>query len=810
MAQYQFSEIAFPTAVRRLFTYSIPEALSEKTVTGKRVWVPFRSHFAIGVVVRLHNDAPDFTTKSIREVLDSEPLLTQDILEITQWMHRFYYCSWGEVIQAALPAGLNFVSRKKVRVSPSLLPTSDPDDLNLLEMLRSESYTLSEVEKRWKNTRTLTQFRNLRKQGVIEIWEEPDLKISPKTQVAWKITHREKAAQYLAEIGKPNKWQQALQALLNHPDPISAKESKQWDLITPYTISKLKSEGWLTSVEQEVSNQQLLHTTVDQDALNPLNEEQSAAFNTIDTNLSEGTFSSFLLHGITGSGKTEVYIHALNKARSLGKGGIVLVPEIALTPQTVARFRRVFGDDIAVLHSRMSARERLWEWKQLREGRKHIVIGPRSAVFAPVQHIGLIIIDEEHDASYKQDDPAPRYHARETAIMRAYQNHAVVILGSATPSLQALEMSRQEKARKLLLRQRHASAELPRVHLLDMKQYRSAMKGAVLAVPLFQAMEQALARKEQVILLYNRRGFSSYIVCTQCGHIPQSPECAVSLTYHKEKNILLDHYTGYSRKADIRCENCGSTDLEVKGSGTQQVEEQIQQLFPDARILRFDRDSTTGKGAHERILSQFGAQQADILIGTQLVAKGLDFPNVTVVGVVDADTELAFPSFQASERMYQLISQVAGRPGRGTKPGQVFIQTLNPEHPALQFARNHDYDGFAEQERSFRQALHYPPFSRLIRFVFKGKNESMVAGQARRMTSILERAAPQLSLLGPSPSTIPWMNQNYFWELLVKIEPTRGDQFIAHFLDSVTREYEKQAKQGASAVRLNINVDAIR
>ena len=540
-----------------------------------------------------------------------------------------------------------------------------------------------------------------------------------------------------------------------------------------------------------------------------LNEEQSLVFSSIEKSIREKEFNNFLLKGITGSGKTEVYIHALKQVLESGRGGIVLVPEIALTPQTVSRFYRIFGEDIAVLHSRMNERERLDSWRKFRSGEKKIAIGPRSAIFSPVQDLGIIILDEEHDNSYKQIDPAPRYHAREVAIMRASMTDSVVIMGSATPSMQALEMTKKGKADLLELTKRHESAKLPEVEILDLKQYTGAMKGE-LAVPLHLAMKEALDKKEQVILLYNRRGFANYLQCETCGHIPQSPECSVSLTYHKRKNQLICHYSGYSRKADTNCEKCGSEFLSEQGSGTQKIEEQLEELFPEAKVLRFDRDSTSKKGAHEKILDSFGAGEADILVGTQLVAKGLDFPNVTVVGVTDADTELAFPSFQSSERMFQLLSQVAGRSGRGTKPGKVFIQTRQPDNEALKFAQKHDYDGFACSELDFRKALTYPPYSRLVKFVLKGKNESQVRVSAFKLKSVLERLIPDFDSLGPSPAAIAWMNQYYLWEVMVKLPTDRGGNFIERLLDKVMEVYEYESEISTNIVRVNINVEAIR
>src|SRR5699024_10159127 len=393
-----------------------------------------------------------------------------------------------------------------------------------------------------------------------------------------------------------------------------------------------------------------------------------------------------------------------------------------------------------------------------------IAIGARSAVFAPVQNLGLVIVDEEHDASYKQKDPAPRYHGRDMAIMRAHMNGAVALMGSATPSMSSLQGARTGKSTLLTLNKRPFGASLPEVEVLDLKQYRSAMRGP-LAVPVFNAIEEAVGRGEQAILLYNRRGFSSYLQCRHCGHIPECPNCSVSLTYHKAKRQLRCHYCGYSVRRPGECRECGHEAVAPQGSGTQRLEEQISELFTDARSLRMDYDTTSGKTAHADILNAFGRKEADILIGTQIVGKGLDFPDVTVVGVIDADTELAFPSFRSGERMYQLLSQVAGRSGRAGKEGKVFFQTWQPDHPAILTAREHRYDDFARQELEQRKMLHYPPYSRIIRFDFKGKRDGRVRSVALAFTeSLAEVLGDFQAVLGPSPAPIARMKNYYRWE----------------------------------------------
>lgn len=807
-----FADIAFPLAIRRVFTYSIPEEFFSDNLIGKRVWVPYRNYYAIGLIVRVHDEEPDFETKPVRKVLDEQPVLSNELLTLTDWIHKFYFCSWGEVIQAALPSGLNFVSKTYVKVSELAGSKLSPKEQNVVALIKEQSpVTQKEIQQQLRGTGLNKVFKQLLKKAELEVWEEPDVKVSTAKEnwLDWFSDDAEVSAkEYISDKKTLNKWEEALQSLLDQQLPEKELRLKNELGLTSYQLRKLKEDEWVKSIEKDKDVTEYDLTYVPE-AIKQLNADQKVAFEQIFDRIDARKYGNYLLHGITGSGKTEVYIHALKQVIEQGRTGIVLVPEIALTPQTVARFHMIFGDKIAVLHSRLSASERLYAWHQIEQGKKSIVIGPRSAVFAPVQNLGLIILDEEHDASYKQIDPAPRYHAREVAIVRANHAKAVVIMGSATPSMQALQMVEQKKALYLSLKKRHAEATLPKVEIIDLTQYKGAMRGTM-SVALYKAVEESLKNNEQVILLYNRRGFANYMQCATCGHIPQSPECSVSLTYHKFKNALMCHYSGYSRKADTNCEKCGSTELLIQGSGTQKIEEEIKELFPEAGILRFDRDSTSKKGAHKKILTQFADQKADILVGTQLVAKGLDFPNVTTVGVIDADTEQAFPAFNSSERLFQLLSQVAGRSGRGTKAGRVFIQTRQPQVSAIQFAKTHDFDSFAREEMQFRSELNYPPFSRLITFIFKAKEEHLVIQQAHFLRDLIEKMLPNTEILGPGASVIGWMNQHFLWELSIKLDTDKGGNYIEAVLSRIMEVYDNASSVSRAKVRVNINVDAQR
>src|SRR6056297_1293932 len=803
-----YADIAFPTAVRQVFTY---ETRDESIKPGMRVWVPLRNEFAIGMVVRVHSENPEFETRPIERILDTEPIMNETVLKLTEWIHRFYFCSWGEAVQAALPVGLNFSSEKRLRVRKGFKGEITEEELAILEEIKEKSITLKNAEKRWRDGKGKSFFKKALKQGWISIWEEPKQKVDFKKIKHWRIKDGIKPDSVLEELTekeRETKWVQAFEELTTLELPLPNSELQEVDeLFTTYSLNRIEEEGWIESVDLPVKGDEIYKGEFEPDQLNELMGEQEGAFEQIREALDSKSFKSFLLFGVTGSGKTEVYIHALKHALDQGRGGLVLVPEIALTPQTVKRFYQIFGDQIAVLHSRLNEREKYEAWQSLKSGEKLIAIGPRSAVFAPVENLGLIVVDEEHDNSYKQQNPAPRYHARDVAIMRAHMEGAVTILGSATPGMVSVQAVKEEKHTLLHLPMR-PTGTMPEVIILNMKEYKSAMRGP-LTVELYEETQKALDRKEQVIFLYNRRGFASFMQCEDCGHIPESPESSTSLTYHKRKNILLDHYSGYSRRADTRCELCGSSDLKTKGSGTQQVEEQVQEIFPDARLLRMDMDTTSGKHGHQKIYDQFLSGGADILIGTQIVAKGLDFPNVTVVGVINADTELAFPSFRAGERMFQLLSQVAGRAGRAEKPGVVYVQTWKPEHPAIKHARTHDFKAFARQELANREMLIFPPFSRMIVFHFKSPSWSKVQMVADRFCDGMRMVTGENVVMGPSPSVIEWMNGQYQWEANIKLKRSHNAFAVEKILDSIFEKYDSIKPKGASAVRINVDVDAI-
>ncbi len=802
-----YVDIALPTPMRSLFTYSVPDEWVSQVQVGVRVYAPFQNRFVIGLVNRIHEEKPAFKTRPIKAVLDHKSLFTTPLLKLADWLSRYYFCSLGEVYQAMLPSGLNYQSIKYIKPLGSLLLTGKAHVDAFLKSLHERGKAeLADIlaEHRLIANQDLKELDELRR---IEIWEEPKVKAKQATESVWiwaSETAREEAVEFLEKINKAVKWHSALKDLTNKKLPATTSELEN-EVIQYAFLKRIEKQGFIKTELRQKNYEEELYEHQPEN-LRVLNSGQFFAYDRIKSSITKQEYASFLLKGITGSGKTEVYIHAIKTCLEMGKGAIVLVPEIALTPQTVRRFYEIFGDEIAVLHSRLTDQEKLFAWNELANGNKRIAIGPRSAVFAPVHNPGIIIVDEEHDNSYKQEDPAPRYHGRDAAIMRAFLEKCPIVLGSATPALTTWNQVKTGKMEYIELTERHAGATLPEVEIVDLTQYRNAMRGP-LAVPLYTAIQDALEKHEQVIILLNRRGYAPHLLCKSCGSIQECPNCSVSLTYHKPSKAFRCHYCGFGRFEKSACSTCGNPELDLMGMGTQKIEEEIAGLFPQATVLRMDQDTTRGKYAHRDLIEAFRKGEADLLIGTQLVSKGLDFPNVTVVGVINTDTELAFPSYKSHERMFQLLSQVAGRSGRGAKKGVVYLQTWKPDKPALEAAKKHDFESFAEEELHSRKTLDYPPFSKIVQFTFKGKNKDDVAKAAQLFYQSVHKHAKGWPILGPAPSTIHKIDKEYYWDLMLKMHPEIKTHGIEQLLSAITKSYEEERGSQFSAVRVIIRVD---
>jgi primosomal protein N' (replication factor Y) len=801
-----YADVAIPTGVDRTFTYLIPDPLVPSARAGARVLVPFGKKTVVGIIVGLPETTALPHVRPLVDVLDAAPVLQDHLLQLCAWMSRYYMAPMGDIVRAAMPAGLGQSSKRRVRllISPDDPRLADarkrsPRRGKLLDLLLAQGPMLAtELRKKTALTSIHAVIAELERDGILATEEIiPGPKARTKVRDLIAISRIDRYAVQSAIEALPSRQKKArefLTALLTlEGDPTTELELLEFMKRTrtaSTTVKPLRENGLLPVIQREVTRQQDYGTEAKTLAIR-LNPAQESVRARIAAALDEQKANTFLLHGVTGSGKTQVYIEAIKHCVDAGRTAIVLVPEISLTPQIVRRFKSHFGDRVLVVHSRMSAGERYDVWRLALSGECRVVIGPRSAVFAPLQNLGLIVVDEEHEASYKQYDATPRYHARDVAIMRGRFAGAVVVLGSATPSVESYANARSGKFEFLSLPDRIDDAVMPVVHVVDMTRERKAVytaakealpydqrgkmkefKHSSLSRVLQEKIADRIARKEGIILLQNRRGFAPFVECQECGHVEMCDNCHVSMTYHATKKHLRCHYCGLVRRPALLCPQCGGADMRMHGVGTQRVEEELQFLFPDARIVRMDLDTTARRGAHDRILRQFGDRQADILLGTQMVAKGLDFPHVTLVGVISADTQMLLPDFRSSERTFQLLTQVAGRAGRSSLQGEVFVQTSQPAHRTLVHLLDHNYLAFFEEEIREREELSYPPFSRLALVETRGENEDEVRMLAERIGAALHRNDPPFQILGPAPAVIGKINKNFRWHIVLKSAKT--------------------------------------
>lgn len=773
---FAFAEIAIANVVQSTWTYHIPTFLRLRIQVGQRVYVPFGKGMQIGMVVGLHHQKPIDSSASIKtlsSILDEEPIVDQKLLQLILWMAEYYASSPGLSIQSALPSGMNFQAVPHLFISKNANPYGLSTKAQQLfdAVIESGSLARVQAEKRFKSVKLIDRMIKDRL-----LFEKPMPMLKLEEQKEWWVIPNgiNLTDEWIDSAqSSAKKWIQFALSLCDPAIERRVEEVKDHPLYSSYCLKKALDVGILTKELRPISS--FMQSSWDEQIpsrLKKLNEAQTEAFKTIKKSLNT-RYGCYLLKGVTGSGKTEVYLHAIAEARKAGKSALILVPEIALTPQSLRRFREVFGQDVISLHSRQSPKERLSTWRAIQRGAYRIVLGPRSAVFAPLQDLGIIIVDEEHDGSYRQQDPEPRYHARDVAIMRANMLGIPIVLGSATPNIVSMQRATEGKFHLLELPSRFGEAQLPKVHLLDMKAYRSAMTGPLTAA-LRMAIQDRLNKKEQVILLLNRRGYGAYIQSSASGEIAECPNCSVSLTYHHKDRSARCHYCGYGEAFWRIAKRFGEEHTLIQGFGTQQVEQSLQKCFDGVRILRMDHDTTTAKQGHEMILNAFGKGEADILLGTQMVAKGLDFPNVTLVGILQADQELGFPQFNAAERSFQLLSQVSGRSGRAQKTGEVFIQSWQPEHPVFTFVQNHNYDAFYRAECIQRRTLFYPPYSKLVAWRLKGLNDNQTNIAANHLGQCIRELCSTFDLdiewvLGPAPAIIYKQFNRFCWDLMIKL-----------------------------------------
>ncbi len=795
-----FADVALPVPLFRTFTYEVPEEFRERLAVGMRVLVPFGRTALTGVVVALSDRSDVRGIRPIRDLLDRQPTFTEDLLRLTRWISDYYLAPWGDVLRAATPQGLSLESHRTVALAgPEVLATAFDERLgkvqrSILDLLRDGTVIpFATLQRRLGASTVASAVGSLEARGWVVVHDtlkRPTASVRVVPYVRLSDAGRSVLTDAPADrIPRRLRSLRVFADALGGGDFVGLKEASELTGISIASLRASVKRGHLELEQREEVRDPYAGRDETPSALT-LTEQQRSAVDALHAAIAEKTYRPFLLHGVTGSGKTQVYIEALRRALELGRTAIVLVPEISLTPQTVRRFRSHFGDDVAVMHSQLSVGERYDAWRRARDGRAKIVIGPRSAVFAPLEDLGLIVVDEEHDSSYKQYDAVPRYQGRDTAIVRAKLNNAVVVLGSATPSIESYANAQAGKYRLLELPDRIDHATMPEVKLVDMilerKRRFEEVKKQVkekggpfpkvlgpmsVSLTLRDEIANRLEKKEGVIILQNRRGFAHVLECLECGHTERCANCDVTMTYHLRTHDLRCHYCGSRRPASKICPACRAGELKQVSFGTQQVHEELQALFPDAKILRMDRDTTRRKGAHESILRRFGNGQADILLGTQMVAKGLDFPHVTLVGVVSAETQLLLPDFRAAEMTFQLLTQVAGRSGRSTLRGEVVIQTVQPEHYSLVHASTHDFASFYAEEVRYRLELRYPPATRLVLIEFTGKDEAAVERTAQASAKLLRQAIGRgEEILGPAEPPIARLRNRYRRHILIKRE----------------------------------------
>lgn len=827
----KFAQVALPVHLRKLFTYKLSETMQQTARVGSRVIVRLGNKPMTGYIVALQPKLREGTSlvesglKEVEELLDIEPSLTSEVVELTRWVADYYAAPLGEVMRAALPAGINTSvmqvltitpggrevlerSRERALANESVPPASAggshrlPQKMRALQILSDEGEAeIQAFSLRMGSIRIPKWLRELEAEGLVERED--------RTRTTATRARRQKLIR-LSESQTSDKritaaQRRAIDVLRSNANEMAATELVEKADISSSVITTLKKNGLIEELERDVRRDPLARAELPEMDELKLTEHQQSAFKTIAAAISKQNFSPFLLHGVTGSGKTEVYIRATRAALESGRGAMMLVPEIALTPILSRRLRAHFGEQIAIFHSSLSRGERFDEWSRLRTGEARVVLGTRSAVFAPVLNLGLIVVDEEQDASYRQEE-SPFYNARDTAIVRAQRESATVVLGSATPSLESFHNAQNGKYKYLELPERIGKRRLATAELIDMREvFAHQKKPVVFSNEMLEAIRQTRDRHEQSIVLLNRRGYSSFILCRSCGESIMCPNCEVTLTYHRGDRTLVCHYCNHRELAPSQCPQCESKYIYYVGEGTQQIEELLRKRFPRLRISRIDRDTKSRRREFEQTLLDFEKGGLDVLVGTQMLAKGHDFPNVTFVGVITVDAGLALPDFRAAERTFQLITQVAGRAGRGERPGRVLIQTYHPHHYTLKHAVAQDYVSFYNEEISHRRNHQYPPFVALALLLTRHKdpNRAYELAQQLRKTLIEADAARTLRVLGPAPAPLAKLRGEFRFHVLVKSQSRKQTRAV------IDRAFASLENAGHDLRHVTLEIDPI-
>ena len=781
-----FVEVALSIPLSKNLHYRVPAHLSSRVSLGKRVLVPLGKREVTGFVVGVVLQPGVSETKEIVDVLDDQPLFTSRHLSFYQWVSEYYFSSLGEVIKAALPGNLNVRSTSLISLTEEgkryLSSKDDTLPITLLTTIDSrEGITVGVLRKAYRGGGLDALLNRLERRGLITR-EHKRARGSVKVKREKWITLREEGYQLLQSPERMHSLevkthrQALLLNFLGRRGGVCLRELKKEFSGCEGALKKLEERALINLELKEIYRDPLRSEECLPEQIPQLNAAQREAMRKIGQGITSRKYAPFLLYGVTGSGKTEIYLRAIEEVLAQGREALVLVPEISLTPQIVNRFRARFGDSIVLLHSRLSPGERFDGWRRIRQGKVGIAIGARSAVFAPFSHLGIIVVDEEHDTSYKQEEKL-RYHARDLALVRAKSEDAVVILGSATPSLESYHNSTVGKLTLLRLNERVEGKPLPVIEIVDMRgeHLHHKEKRRELSHRLEEALRERLHHHQHSLLFLNRRGFAPCVMCGECGYVFGCPNCSVSLIHHQREKALQCHYCGYTAVVPSCCPQCRGMRIQLLGWGTERLEEEVKTLFPEAQVERMDRDTTTGKGGHKKVLKRFVESKGGILIGTQMITKGHDIPQVTLVGVVSADLSLHFPDFRSSERTFQQLTQVAGRAGRGDIPGEVIIQTFHPHHYSIRASQQHAFSQFYEEEITFRRELNYPPFGRLLNFKMEGNSKKKTAAFAEGLGAIARSLwdgknsyREHIQILGPAAS--PWerMKGKFRYQMVLK------------------------------------------
>jgi len=802
----KFVEVAIGLPVEKTFYYEIPSCLGERLRLGSRVLVPFKGRKVTGYAIAFPPALGDYPKvdglKPILDILDERPLFDEGMLAFYRWVSDYYRHPVGQVIKGGLPPGINLESQRLLSITPK-----GREFLESGKLAKEEHETLSSIADHGeipleRATKRFPHWRiySLKERGFIQVdLGLKDIRVRPKRETVVTYRGEEAEEQHLSPKAKE------VLAFIREMGEVPHKSLCTQFKGASHIIKMLEQKGLISLEPREVYRDPLSHLMNGEDLRPELTPKQVKALETIAKGIDSLRFSPFVLYGVTGSGKTEIYLRAIERVGQMGRGAIVLVPEISLTPQLIGQFLNRFGRRVATLHSGLSRGERYDEWRRIRDGQADIVVGARLAIFAPLERLGMIIVDEEHETSYKQEEKL-RYNARDMAVVRAKLCDAVLILGSATPSLETYHNAVTDKFRLLKLDERIKGKPLPAVEIVDMR--KEGGREAILSQRLRNALAENLAAARQALLFLNRRGFANFIQCPDCGYVFKCPNCSVSLTYHFRGRNLICHYCNYTIVLPDLCLKCEGYNIRSFGIGTEGVEGEVCKLFPGATVDRMDRDTTRGKRSHHRILKKVKSGETQILVGTQMIAKGHDFPNVTLVGVICADLSLNLPDFRSAERTFQLLTQVAGRAGRGMDPGKVIIQTFNPDHYSVQMAKDQDFGKFYREEIRCREELRYPPFSRLVNLRIEGTSQKKSLRAAEEIGAwggrlLQERFSGKgIEILGPSPAPLVKLKGRYRYQMLIK---GMWANPLHRFLEELA-EAMKERWRG-KGINLNIDVD---